>query len=80
MSYLEFFVLENLLKYPPGHSIGAYDENLIDLGLSMNPKFVGQGRGKAFCTVIISSIEDDNKNTHIRLTVAKFNKKSNSFI
>ena len=42
----------------------------------MNPEFVGQGRGKAFCSIIIRHIEENNKKTAIRLTVAKFNQRA----
>jgi ribosomal-protein-alanine N-acetyltransferase len=60
-------------QVPAGHQIGAYNELLIDMGLGMNPLYVGQGMGTEFCSFILQVIEEKFKDTPIRLTVATFN-------
>ena len=68
-----FFCIGENAQVPIGNRFGVYTENLIDMGLGMNPNLVGKGHGFEFCTYIITFIEEQYKRTSIRLTVAKFN-------
>ena len=61
---------------PFGHTVNAYRAPCIDLGLGMNPVFVGQGNGQLFCTFVIEQIEQENPQMPLRLTVATFNKRA----
>lgn len=71
-----FFCTGKSAQVPAGHSIGAYKEDLVDMGLGMNPIFVGQKRGAQFCSYIINRIEEQYENMAIRLTVATFNQRA----
>ena len=68
-----FFCTGKSAQVPAGHVIGAYEENLIDMGLGMNPEKVGRGSGTDFCGFILSVIKERYGNGKIRLTVAEFN-------
>ena len=68
-----FFCAGKSAQVPAGHAKGAYEENLVDMGLGMNPRMVGQGSGTEFCSLIIRLIRKKYGNTPIRLTVATFN-------
>ena len=61
---------------PFGHTINAYNDPCIDIGLGMNPSLVGQGNGAMFCKLIIEQIEGENSKVPLRLTVATFNKRA----
>ena len=51
-------------------------DDSIDMGLGMNPNFVGKGNGFEFCSFILRYIEKNYKGTPIRLTAAKFNERA----
>ncbi|MFC7686565.1 hypothetical protein ACFQU5_11510 [Ureibacillus sp. GCM10028918] len=59
-----FFCTGQSAQVPAGHAAFAYEENFIDMGLRMNPRLVGQGRGVELCSFIIKVIEKKNQNTH----------------
>ena len=61
---------------PFGHTVNAYREACIDIGLGMNPSFTGQGNGKLFCRFVIEEVEQENPGMPLRLTVATFNKRA----
>jgi [ribosomal protein S18]-alanine N-acetyltransferase len=62
---------------PAGKEYGAYNENMIDLGLGLKPGLTGAGRGRSFLTFILQNIENANiESLPLRLTVANFNKRA----
>lgn len=62
---------------PAGSEYGAYNENMIDIGLGLKPELTGAGRGRSFLTFILQNIETTNKESlPLRLTVASFNKRA----
>lgn len=63
-------------QVPSGNQYGAYEQSYIDIGLGMNPLYIGKGNGYGFCTEIINYIKDTHHSKPIRLTVASFNKKA----
>ncbi|MEK4426557.1 GNAT family N-acetyltransferase [Solibacillus sp. FSL K6-1523] len=71
-----FFCTGDNAQVPVGKRFGVYSENSIDMGLGMNPKYVGKGSGFEFCSFILRYIEENHKGTPIRLTVAKFNQRA----
>ena len=71
-----FFCTGKSAQVPAGHVIGAYEENLVDLGLGMNPDKVGRGSGTDFCRFILNVIKERHGNGKIRLTVAEFNQRA----
>ncbi|MFD2924027.1 GNAT family N-acetyltransferase [Halobacillus naozhouensis] len=60
-------------QIPVGHHYGVYHEHLIDIGLGMDPDYVGKGYGYGFCTFILNYIRENHTGTPIRLSVATFN-------
>jgi ribosomal protein S18 acetylase RimI-like enzyme len=71
-----FFCTGESAQVPSGHAVGAYEESMVDMGLGMNPKYTGKGKGTEFCTFIISCIQKKEPDVPIRLTVAIFNKRA----
>lgn len=71
-----FFCIGESAQVPVGKQFGAYTDDFVDMGLGMNPKFTGKGNGFAFCSFILRYIDENFKDTPIRLTVAKFNKRA----
>ena len=71
-----FFCTGENAQVPSGQENGVYLEDLIDVGLGMNPKLIGKGNGLDFCSFILRNIEKNYKDTPIRLTVAKFNQRA----
>jgi [ribosomal protein S18]-alanine N-acetyltransferase len=62
---------------PAGKEYGAYNENMIDIGLGLKPELTGAGRGGGFLTFILQNIEDGKiESLPLRLTVATFNKRA----
>ncbi|WNF38402.1 GNAT family N-acetyltransferase [Bacillaceae bacterium IKA-2] len=68
-----FFCIGKTAQVPIGNKFGVYTDDLVDMGLGMNPKLVGKGNGLEFCSFIVRYIEKNYKDRPIRLTVAKFN-------
>ncbi|ATP41395.1 GNAT family N-acetyltransferase [Solibacillus sp. R5-41] len=71
-----FFCTGNNAQVPVGKKLGVYSAKSIDMGLGMNPKYVGKGSGFEFCSFIMRYIEKNYQSTPIRLTVAKFNQRA----
>lgn len=71
-----FFCIGETAQVPRGNQYGVYKDDIVDMGLGMNPKLVGKGNGIQFCSFILKFIEDNYKNSSIRLTVAKFNQRA----
>ena len=71
-----FFCTGENAQVPVGKKNGVYSDDSIDMGLGMNPNFVGKGNGFEFCSFILRYIEKNYKGNPIRLTVAKFNQRA----
>ncbi len=71
-----FFCTGDNAQVPVGKKFGVYSERSIDMGLGMNPKYVGKGSGFEFSSFILRYIEKNYQGTPIRLTVAKFNQRA----
>ena len=75
-SIIGFYCTGQSALVPFGHTVNAYSAPCIDLGLGMNPVFVGQGKGQLFCTFVMDEVERENPQMPLRLTVATFNKRA----
>ncbi|UOQ92194.1 GNAT family N-acetyltransferase [Halobacillus shinanisalinarum] len=71
-----FFCFGATAQIPIGNQYGVYNENFVDMGLGMNPDYVGKGHGYDFCSFIINYIRENYEGTSIRLSVATFNKRA----
>jgi [ribosomal protein S18]-alanine N-acetyltransferase len=71
-----FFCIGKSAQVPFGHTVGAYSEDLTDIGIGMKPTFTGQGLGSEFFSFILSYLKDSYKYDAIRLTVASFNQRA----
>ncbi|MDY0406748.1 GNAT family N-acetyltransferase [Virgibacillus sp. 179-BFC.A HS] len=63
-------------QVPAGNKYGVYRAPFVDIGLGMNPNFVGRGYGHDFMTFIIGYITQNYTDTPLRLSVATFNKRA----
>jgi ribosomal-protein-alanine N-acetyltransferase len=63
-------------QIPVGIKYGVYNDKFVDMGLGMNPDYVGKGYGYDFCTFVINYIKERNTGVPIRLSVATFNKRA----
>lgn len=69
-----FYCTGNPAQVPAGNFIGAYSDEMIDIGLGMKPELTGNGLGSMFFTYILTEIENSLvKTMPLRLTVATFN-------
>jgi [ribosomal protein S18]-alanine N-acetyltransferase len=71
-----FFCIGSAAQVPLGVTVGAYSEELLDIGIGMNPSLTGQGFGASFFSFILSYVQDTYSVKSIRLTVAKFNQRA----
>ncbi|MEH7179359.1 GNAT family N-acetyltransferase [Neobacillus vireti] len=71
-----FFCVGSAARVPYGSTVGAYLEDMNDIGIGMNPALTGQGFGAEFFTFILSYIQETFKDESLRLTVASFNKRA----
>ncbi|HYK75229.1 MAG TPA: GNAT family N-acetyltransferase [Pseudoneobacillus sp.] len=72
-----FFCFGPAAQVPTGAKFGAYDEDMVDIGLGMKPELTGRGQGFEFLTYIIESVQEyQNVKKPLRLTVASFNKRA----
>lgn len=53
---------------------GNYKEEALDIGIGLNPKFIGKGLGKKFFQNVLNDIKAKKNPKKIRLSVANFNK------
>lgn len=63
-------------QVPAGAKVGAYMEDIIDVGLGMAPILTGKGNGFTFFSFVLESIYKTYGNVPVRLTVAKFNQRA----
>lgn len=68
-----FFCIGDSAQVPIGADFGAYPQGYMDVGLGMNPKFTGRGKGLSFLTFILQQINEVHGVVPVRLTVAAFN-------
>ncbi|CAG9621502.1 hypothetical protein BACCIP111883_02275 [Sutcliffiella rhizosphaerae] len=73
---LGYFCTGKAAQVPAGHKTNVYKQDAIDIGLGMNPKFIGQGNGYKFCTFIINYFFESAPESTLRLSVAIFNKRA----
>ena len=52
------------------------DENVLDIGLGMNPNYVGTGNGRSFVTAVLEFAAAKQPVQRFRLTVAAFNRRA----
>ena len=52
---------------------GDYKDKVLDIGISLNPKFIGKGLGTIFFNAVTEHIKEKEKPQILRLTVADFN-------
>ncbi|MDC3414710.1 GNAT family N-acetyltransferase [Aquibacillus sp. 3ASR75-11] len=71
-----FFCTGESARIPIGYQYGVYNEKSIDMGIGMNPVYVGKGYGYDFCSFIMNHIKEQNEGVPIRLSVATFNKRA----
>jgi [ribosomal protein S18]-alanine N-acetyltransferase len=71
-----FFCIGSAAQVPYGSTVGAYNEDIKDIGIGMNPSLTGQGYGAQFFSFILSYIKGTYQLDSIRLTVAKFNQRA----
>jgi [ribosomal protein S18]-alanine N-acetyltransferase len=71
-----FFCIGSAAQVPYGNTVGAYNEDMKDIGIGMNPAITGQGFGTPFFSFILSYIQDTYQLDAIRLTVANFNQRA----
>lgn len=71
-----FFCIGESAQVPIGTLYGVYSDDIVDMGLGMNPNLVGKGNGFEFCSFVLQFIEENYKGTPIRLTVATFNQRA----
>ena len=71
-----FFCVGSSAQVPIGAKVGAYTEDIIDIGLGMAPAFTGKGNGLTFFSFVLESLCKSYGNVPIRLTVATFNQRA----
>jgi [ribosomal protein S18]-alanine N-acetyltransferase len=71
-----FFCVGKSAQVPFGSTVGAYTEDINDIGIGMNPALTGQGFGAEFFSFILSYLQETYKSDSLRLTVAKFNQRA----
>jgi [ribosomal protein S18]-alanine N-acetyltransferase len=71
-----FFCIGISAQVPFGRTVGAYSEDINDIGIGMNPSLTGQGFGAEFFSFILSYILETYKVDSLRLTVAAFNQRA----
>jgi [ribosomal protein S18]-alanine N-acetyltransferase len=71
-----FFCIGSAAQVPFGRTVGAYSEDICDIGIGMNPSLTGQGFGAEFFSFILSYILETYKIESLRLSVAAFNQRA----
>ena len=71
-----FLCTGDTAQIPVGHKYGVYNDRFVDMGLGMDPDYVGKGYGYDFCAFIIYYIKENYTGIPIRLSVATFNKRA----
>ena len=71
-----FFCVGRSAQVPLGEKVGAYTEDIIDIGLGMAPALTGKGNGLIFFSFVLESLCKTYGHVPIRLTVATFNNRA----
>ena len=71
-----FFCAGSAAQVPLGIKVGAYTEDIIDIGLGIAPTLTGKGNGFAFFSLVVESLYKKYGDMPVRLTVAKFNQRA----
>lgn len=72
-----FFCIGLSAQVPYGNKFNVYnDKNYLDIGLGMNPKYIGQGMGNWFLNFGLTYFEKKYQNNKFRLTVLDFNERA----
>jgi [ribosomal protein S18]-alanine N-acetyltransferase len=71
-----FFCIGSAAQVPFGNTVGAYTEDISDIGIGMNPTLTGKGFGAEFFSFILSYILEIYKVNSLRLSVAAFNQRA----
>lgn len=71
-----FYCAGTSAQVPAGAKVGAYTEDIIDIGLGMAPTLTGNGNGFLFFSFVLESLYKTYGNVPVRLTVAKFNQRA----
>jgi len=72
-----YFCFGDAAQVPGGKQCGAYlGDDAIDIGLGMRPDLTGKGMGLKFLYKGLKFAKEIFSSTHIRLTVATFNKRA----
>ena len=65
-----FYCAGSSAQVPAGAKVGAYTEDIIDIGLGMAPILTGKGNGFTFFSFVLESLYKTYGNVPVRLTVA----------
>ncbi|MFJ7934062.1 GNAT family N-acetyltransferase [Sporosarcina sp. NPDC096371] len=71
-----FYCAGSSAQVPTGAQVGAYTEDIIDVGLGMVPTLTGKGNGFTFFSFVLESLYKTYGNVPVRLTVATFNERA----
>ena len=71
-----FYCAGSSAQVPAGAKVGAYSEDIIDIGLGMAPTLTGKGNGFTFFSFVLESLYKNYGNVTVRLTVATFNQRA----
>ena len=71
-----FFCVGSSAQVPIGAKVGAYTEDIIDIGLGMAPALTGKGNGYTFFSFVLESLNETYGDVPVRLTVVTFNKRA----
>ncbi|MEK5040227.1 GNAT family N-acetyltransferase [Sporosarcina sp. FSL K6-3457] len=71
-----FYCAGSSAQVPAGAKVGAYTEDIIDVGLGITPILTGKGNGFTFFSFVLESLYKTYGNVPVRLTVAKFNQRA----
>lgn len=71
-----FYCAGSSAQVPAGEKVGAYKEDIVDVGLGMAPTLTGNGNGFTFFSFVVESLYKTYGNVPVRLTVATFNKRA----
>lgn len=71
-----FYCAGSSAQVPLGTKVGAYREDIIDIGLGMAPTLTGKGNGFTFFSFVVEALYKTYGNVPVRLTVATFNQRA----
>ncbi|WP_240687965.1 GNAT family N-acetyltransferase [Pseudalkalibacillus hwajinpoensis] len=71
-----YFCFGKSARVPAGHEVGVYEEDLLDIGLGIDPVETGKGNGKLFLRAGLHYATAQLGEKDFRLTVASFNERA----